>query len=283
MALARPGLRDRTSSTARRACAGLRLAGRPLRRPRASTRRCGPRSASAPTSSPSSTRRRTPPSARPSRPCPKRVRGLVNAVLRRVADAPRDYPDDATRLSYPDWIVERLLADLGPDDGARRARGDERAGRGDRAGATATCRTAASQLVTEAVGAVAGDRRGRPVRGARAARPPAWPAPEPASWPSISRPARAGLVAANASRLGVRCGCGWSPTAGARPYGPPRPTACWSTHRARVSAPCAAAPTPAGGSTRLRSTGWPHLQRELLDGAADLVAPGGTLSTRSAR
>ena len=47
---------------------------------------------------------------------PRRHRGLVNAVLRRVADAgPPDWPDDATRLSYPDWIVEKLTADLGHD------------------------------------------------------------------------------------------------------------------------------------------------------------------------
>ncbi len=47
---------------------------------------------------------------------PRSHRGLVNAVLRRVAEAgPRDWPDDATRLSYPDWIVETLIADLGRD------------------------------------------------------------------------------------------------------------------------------------------------------------------------
>lgn len=44
---------------------------------------------------------------------PKRFRGLVNAVLRRVAAAPVDYPDAATRLSYPDWVVDRLVEDLG--------------------------------------------------------------------------------------------------------------------------------------------------------------------------
>ena len=44
---------------------------------------------------------------------PNRYRGLVNAVLRKVATAPVEYPDDATRLSYPDWVVERLRADLG--------------------------------------------------------------------------------------------------------------------------------------------------------------------------
>jgi 16S rRNA (cytosine967-C5)-methyltransferase len=47
---------------------------------------------------------------------PKPARGLVNAVLRRVADKPVVWPDDATRLSYPDWIATRLTADLGADD-----------------------------------------------------------------------------------------------------------------------------------------------------------------------
>jgi 16S rRNA (cytosine967-C5)-methyltransferase len=48
---------------------------------------------------------------------PGRARGFVNAVLRKVAGAPRpEWPDLATELSYPDWIVERLSADLGADD-----------------------------------------------------------------------------------------------------------------------------------------------------------------------
>ena len=46
---------------------------------------------------------------------PRKVRGLVNAVLRRVADSARSWPDDATRLSYPDWIIDRLTHDLGHD------------------------------------------------------------------------------------------------------------------------------------------------------------------------
>jgi len=46
---------------------------------------------------------------------PKRYRGLVNAVLRKVATAPVEYPDEATRLSYPDWVVERLRTDLGEE------------------------------------------------------------------------------------------------------------------------------------------------------------------------
>ncbi len=53
-----------------------------------------------------------------------RGRGVVNAVLRRVADD-RDkrkrsgdalpWPDLATELSYPSWLVKRLTADIGDD------------------------------------------------------------------------------------------------------------------------------------------------------------------------
>lgn len=50
---------------------------------------------------------------------PRKVRGLINAVLRRVAEAEPGWPDEATRLSYPDWIVGRLSDDLGE----REARG----------------------------------------------------------------------------------------------------------------------------------------------------------------
>lgn len=45
---------------------------------------------------------------------PQRARGFVNAVLRRVADTPmQQWPSEAVRLSYPDWIVQRLVAELG--------------------------------------------------------------------------------------------------------------------------------------------------------------------------
>jgi 16S rRNA (cytosine967-C5)-methyltransferase len=46
-------------------------------------------------------------------------RSVVNAVLRRVAceveGGPIAWPDTATELSYPDWVVEELTADLGAD------------------------------------------------------------------------------------------------------------------------------------------------------------------------
>jgi 16S rRNA (cytosine967-C5)-methyltransferase len=49
---------------------------------------------------------------------PKKTRGFVNAVLRKVASAPIEsmtWPSEAARLSYPDWIVDRLAVDLGDD------------------------------------------------------------------------------------------------------------------------------------------------------------------------
>lgn len=47
---------------------------------------------------------------------PKRSRGFVNAVLRKVDESPVEFPDEATRLSYPDWLVERLSGELGRDE-----------------------------------------------------------------------------------------------------------------------------------------------------------------------
>src|SRR3954447_11496182 len=48
-----------------------------------------------------------------------RASRLVEAVLRRVATKDPQWPDDATRLSYPDWIFERLVQDLGREDAMR--------------------------------------------------------------------------------------------------------------------------------------------------------------------
>jgi 16S rRNA (cytosine967-C5)-methyltransferase len=48
---------------------------------------------------------------------PPRLRGVTNAVLRRIATAGEPvWPDVATRLSYPDWIVARLVSELGEPD-----------------------------------------------------------------------------------------------------------------------------------------------------------------------
>ncbi|RZV48745.1 MAG: hypothetical protein EX269_00750 [Acidimicrobiales bacterium] len=45
---------------------------------------------------------------------PKRARGFVNAILRKVAASGAvEWPTDAIRLSYPNWMIDRLAADLG--------------------------------------------------------------------------------------------------------------------------------------------------------------------------
>ena len=49
---------------------------------------------------------------------PKRTRGFVNAVLRKVARlsvADMSWPSDGARLSYPDWMVELFREELGDD------------------------------------------------------------------------------------------------------------------------------------------------------------------------
>jgi 16S rRNA (cytosine967-C5)-methyltransferase len=49
---------------------------------------------------------------------PKRFRGLVNAVLRKVAAATKagvTFPSTGVELSYPDWMVDRLIIDLGEE------------------------------------------------------------------------------------------------------------------------------------------------------------------------
>ena len=49
---------------------------------------------------------------------PRRTRGFVNAVLRKVARfdlGEMRWPSEAARLSYPEWIVDRLRDDLGDD------------------------------------------------------------------------------------------------------------------------------------------------------------------------
>jgi 16S rRNA (cytosine967-C5)-methyltransferase len=50
---------------------------------------------------------------------PRRTRGFVNAVLRRVAaagDTPMAWPSEFARLSYPDWVGQRLVEELGGPD-----------------------------------------------------------------------------------------------------------------------------------------------------------------------
>jgi 16S rRNA (cytosine967-C5)-methyltransferase len=53
---------------------------------------------------------------------PKRVRGFVNAVLRRASVTDMVWPSEFTRLSYPDWIGEMFVAELGADEATKALR-----------------------------------------------------------------------------------------------------------------------------------------------------------------
>jgi 16S rRNA (cytosine967-C5)-methyltransferase len=94
---------------------------------------------------------------------PKPARGFVNAILRRVGDTPIVWPSDAVRLSYPDWIVERLRAELGDEAGPALMRMNEPAPVSVRDDGYR--QDLASQWVAAAVGPGAGRADPRPVRG----------------------------------------------------------------------------------------------------------------------
>ena len=89
---------------------------------------------------------------------PGRAKAFVNAILRKVADdSDPEWPDLATRLSYPEWIVERLVDDLGEADAVAALE------RMNVPPAVTTrpdgyVQDPASQRVAEAVGVLPGDR-----------------------------------------------------------------------------------------------------------------------------
>ncbi|HEX4869035.1 MAG TPA: transcription antitermination factor NusB [Acidimicrobiales bacterium] len=204
---------------------------------------------------------------------PKAARGLVNAVLRRVATTPAIWPDDATRLSYPDWVVEQLRADLGVESALAALEVMDTA-------PTVTEREdgyvqdLASQWVAEAVGAQPGERVADlcAAPGGKATLLAATGATVVAA---DIRASRAGLVDANARAehpLHVLT------ADAARP-----PFAPASFDRVLIDAPCSGL----GTLRRRPDARWrldpdaPNrlaaVQRSLVDAAADLVRPGGHL------
>jgi 16S rRNA (cytosine967-C5)-methyltransferase len=210
---------------------------------------------------------------------PKRARGLVNAVLRKVATNPvgdDEWPDDATRLSYPDWIVERLVADLGRDDAlVALATMNEAAPVVTRADGYR--QDPSSQAVAALVGAGAG------MRVADTCAAPGGKATALAStgaWVVASdvRPARARLVAANRDELALA-----SQLAVVVADGRASPYRRGAFDRVLVDAPCSGL----GALRRRPDARWriepdavdrlARLQLELVLEAGTLVAPGGEL------
>jgi 16S rRNA (cytosine967-C5)-methyltransferase len=208
---------------------------------------------------------------------PPRSRGLVNAVLRRVADAPVEWPDEATRLSYPDWVVARLVEDLGEADAlAALEEMDRPAEAVERPDGYVQDR--ASQLVVAAMPAGAGERvadvcAGPGGKATLLARSGAT------VLATDVRPPRAGLVAGAAERTGTADRVLVAAADGRRP--PWRPGAI---DRVLVDAPCVGL----GVLRRRPDARWRiqpaavgrlgALQRELLDAAVPLLRPGGTLT-----
>ncbi len=209
---------------------------------------------------------------------PRKARGLVNAVLRKIADAEDAWPSDAVRLSYPDWVVEHLVADLGEPSaiGALTSMN----------GAATTTERAdgytqdpASRWVVDAVGASDGERV-LDLCAAPGGKATALAGDGATVVAADVRPRRVGLIAGNARRVGLEPAQLQAVTAdGLRP-----PFADASFDRVLVDAPCSGL-----GSLRRRPDArWridadaperlARLQAALLDAAAPLVAPGGSLT-----
>jgi 16S rRNA (cytosine967-C5)-methyltransferase len=206
---------------------------------------------------------------------PGRSKAFVNAILRRVSSAPVEWPDAATRLSYPDWVVARLVTELGePDALAALERMNEPPPVTMRA--DGYTQDAASQWVADLVEAGPGDR----VADLCAA--PGGKATRLAGDGAVVvaadlRPARARLIAENAQRLGA-VGLSVIVADGIAP--PLRPAAF---DRVVVDAPCSGL----GALRRRPDARWrlqpsditelAALQRSLLAAAWPLVRPGGML------
>ncbi len=207
---------------------------------------------------------------------PKRFRGLANAVLRKVAAAPVEFPDDATRLSYPDWVVERLVTDLGSDDAlAALAAMDEAPSPTVRR--DGYVQDLASQWVAAAVDARAGDRV-VDLCAAPGGKATALASSGASVVAADLRPARAGLVASNAARLGT---ASVAVVVADALHPPLRPQ---SFDRVLLDAPCSGL----GVLRRRPDARWrlgadapdrlAALQRGLVVAAAGLVRPGGELT-----
>ncbi len=205
---------------------------------------------------------------------PKRVRGLVNAVLRRVGSAEVTWPSDAVAWSYPDWIVERLRDDLGAEAADRallamnerattNVRDDGYVQDGASIRVVDACEVSPGELAVDLCAAPGGKATDLARRGARVVA-------------GDLRPSRVRLLGRNVARL--EAGVAVLTADGVRP--PLRPG---SVDVALVDAPCSGL-----GSLRRRPDArWRidadaparlgRLQVDLVDAAADLVRPGGRL------
>ena len=203
-----------------------------------------------------------------------KVRGFVNAILRRVAGAEKVWPDDASRLSYPDWIVDRFVAELGEFEGfAALECMNEPPPVHERADGYIQDR--ASGWVADLVGAVAGELV-LDVCSAPGGKATAMASSGALVIAADLQAHRAALVADNAHRIGydipVVVADGTSP-----------PFREHSFDRILIDAPCSGL----GALRRRPDARWriseqdivdlAGIQQRLLDATAPLVRPGGVL------
>ena len=203
-----------------------------------------------------------------------KVRGFVNAILRRVAGAEKVWPDDASRLSYPDWIVDRFVAELGEFEGfAALECMNEPPPVHERADGYIQDR--ASGWVADLVGAVAGELV-LDVCSAPGGKATAMASSGALVIAADLQAHRAALVADNAHRIGydipVVVADGTSP-----------PFREHSFDRVLIDAPCSGL----GALRRRPDARWriseqdivdlAGIQQRLLDATSPLVRPGGVL------
>lgn len=209
---------------------------------------------------------------------PKRFRGMVNAVLRKVARAVDEgitLPSLAVELSYPDWMVARLVDELGaaaaeaalrtmnePATVQRREDGyvqDESSRR-----VAALVPSAPGDLVLDVCAAPGGKATEIAGRGATVVA-------------ADLRASRVGLISGNAERLGLDGVLALQADGTTPPFAPA------SFDAVLVDAPCSGL----GALRRRPDARWRispadieslgALQAELLAAAAPLVRPGGSL------
>ena len=207
---------------------------------------------------------------------PKRTRGFVNAVLRKVAKSPLHtmrWPSDGARLSYPDWIVDRFRAELGEEAEAALERMNQPPPVTERP--DGYVQDDSSQWVAAAMEASTGERV-LDVCAAPGGKATALAHTGATVIAADQRPSRARLVQGNATRLGLQV-----PVAVADGTAPP-----WrdgSFDAVLLDAPCSGL----GALRRRADARWriepaaidelAALQAALLDASAALVAPAGRL------
>lgn len=207
---------------------------------------------------------------------PRRTRGFVNAVLRKVARLDVEavlWPSVGTRLSYPDWIVEALTDELGDEAVAALERMNEPPPVTERP--DGYVQDTSSQWVAAAIGPAAGERI-LDLCAAPGGKATAMASAGADVVAADRHPNRARLVVQNAARVGAEVRVVVAD--GTRPPFPSR-----SFDAVLVDAPCSGL----GALRRRADARWridqrdvaelAVLQAELLAAAADVVAPGGRL------